>query len=308
MSAIPDDFIKKTSALSEEVTRPFANSRKLYVEGSRPDIRVPIREVEQTPTTTNGANEPNPPIYLYDTSGPYCDPDARIDLLKGLREVRTDWILERDDTEQLDGPTSEYGKERQHAPELANLRFEHIRAGCNHGCGIRHMLKHFHAGDRIEGAGHLFGELLGGKTSIVDLQSRLQQMQSRDLQWGLAHVDAGDVGTARRHRFGQDATSTTDVEHLLPFEADACIDIVQAQRVDLVQRLELAVRIPPAFGQLLELVDFAVIDIDCRHFGRLALTTVQHYMAVDRSDHGLLAVAIDDAVDLLLVGAKQRPL
>ena len=128
MSAIPDDFIKKTSALSEEVTRPFANSRKLYVEGSRPDIRVPIREVEQTPTTTNGANEPNPPIYLYDTSGPYGDPDARIDLLKGLREVRTDWILERDDTEQLDGPTSEYGKERQHAPELANLRFEHIRA------------------------------------------------------------------------------------------------------------------------------------------------------------------------------------
>ncbi len=128
MSAIPEDFIKKTSELSGEVTRPFANSRKIHVEGSRPDIRVPMREVEQTPTTTNGANEPNPPIYVYDTSGPYGDPGVKIDLLKGLPDVRADWILERDDTELLQGPTSEYGKERQSDPELANLRFEHIRA------------------------------------------------------------------------------------------------------------------------------------------------------------------------------------
>jgi len=128
MSAIPEDFIKKTSELSGEVTRPFANSRKIHTEGSRPDIRVPMREVEQTPTTTNGANEPNPPIYIYDTSGPYGDPAVKIDLLRGLPDVRADWILERDDTELLEGPTSEYGKERQSDPELAKLRFEHIRA------------------------------------------------------------------------------------------------------------------------------------------------------------------------------------
>ena len=127
MSAIPEDFIKKTSELSGEVTRPFANSRKIHAEGSRPDIRVPMREVQQTPTTTNGTNEPNPPIYIYDTSGPYGDPAVKIDLLKGLPDVRADWILERDDTELLTGPTSEYGKERQSDPELANLRFEHIR-------------------------------------------------------------------------------------------------------------------------------------------------------------------------------------
>jgi phosphomethylpyrimidine synthase len=137
MSAIPEDFIKKTSELSGEVTRPFANSRKIHVEGSRADIRVPMREVEQTPTTTNGTSEPNPPIYVYDTSGPYGDPAVKIDLLKGLPDVRTDWILERDDTELLTGPTSEFGKQRQSDPELANLRFEHIRpprrakAGCN---------------------------------------------------------------------------------------------------------------------------------------------------------------------------------
>jgi phosphomethylpyrimidine synthase len=87
-----------------------------------------MREVEQTPTTTNGANEPNPPLYIYDTSGPYGDPAVKIDLLKGLPEVRADWILERGDTELLEGPTSDYGKERQNDPELANLRFEHIRA------------------------------------------------------------------------------------------------------------------------------------------------------------------------------------
>ena len=128
MSAIPEDFIKKTSELSGEVTRPFANSRKIHAEGSRPDIRVPMREVQQTPTTTNGTNEPNPPIYIYDTSGPYGDPAVKIDLLKGMPDVRSGWIVERDDTEQLSGPSSEFGQARQSDPELAQLRFEHIRA------------------------------------------------------------------------------------------------------------------------------------------------------------------------------------
>jgi len=127
MSAIPEDFVTKTSALSDEVTRPFAMSRKVYVEGSRPDLRVPMREVEQTPTEINGGVEENPPIYLYDTSGPYTDPAASIDLLAGLNDVRTAWIEQRGDTELLDGPTSDYGRARQNDPELANLRFEHIR-------------------------------------------------------------------------------------------------------------------------------------------------------------------------------------
>ncbi len=127
MSAIPEDFIQKTAALSEEVTRPFAKSKKIHVTGSRDDIRVPMREVEQTPTQINDGVEENPPIYVYDTSGPYTDPTARIDLLKGLDDVRTAWVEERGDTELLDGPTSDYGRERQNDPELAHLRFEHIR-------------------------------------------------------------------------------------------------------------------------------------------------------------------------------------
>ncbi|MBK1655089.1 phosphomethylpyrimidine synthase ThiC [Allochromatium vinosum] len=127
MSAIPHDFVRKTAQLSEEVTRPFPNSRKVHVTGSRPDIRVPMREVTLTPTQTNQEPEENPPILIYDTSGPYTDPQARIDLLAGLPDIRSGWIVEREDTEQLDGPTSAFGHERQNDPQLAHLRFEHLR-------------------------------------------------------------------------------------------------------------------------------------------------------------------------------------
>ncbi len=127
MSAIPDDFIKRTAKLSEEVTRPFPNSRKVYIEGSRPDIRVPMREIQQADTAESIGYEVNPPIPVYDTSGPFTDPDVEIDLLKGMPDVRSGWIAERDDTEQLGGPTSDYGQQRLNDAELAHLRFEHLR-------------------------------------------------------------------------------------------------------------------------------------------------------------------------------------
>ena len=128
MSAIPEDFVRKTSRLSEEVTRPFPGSRKVYVEGSRPDLRVPMREIAQSPTPSSFGAEENPPISVYDTSGPFTDPEISVDLLRGLPSVRSAWIEERGDTELLDGPTSAYGRERQHDPALAHLRFEHVRA------------------------------------------------------------------------------------------------------------------------------------------------------------------------------------
>ncbi|WP_018878228.1 phosphomethylpyrimidine synthase ThiC [Thioalkalivibrio sp. ALE28] len=127
MSAIPESFARKTAEVSAEVTRPFPNSEKRYVEGSRADIRVPYREVAQTPTMTSGTPEENPPIPVYDTSGPYTDPEASIDLHRGLADLRGPWIDERADTEWLDGPSSEYGRARAADPELARLRFEHIR-------------------------------------------------------------------------------------------------------------------------------------------------------------------------------------
>jgi phosphomethylpyrimidine synthase len=127
MSAIPKEFLQKTSALSDEVTRPFPNSQKVYIRGSRADIRVGMREVTQSPTPLAGGAEENPPIVVYDTSGPYTDPNAKIDLLKGLPPLRASWIRERKDTEELDGPTSEFGRTRAGDAALASLRFEHIR-------------------------------------------------------------------------------------------------------------------------------------------------------------------------------------
>jgi len=141
MSAIPQDFIRKTAQLSTDVTRPFPGSRRIYVEGTRPDIRVPMREVHQSDTPASFGVEQNPPVTVYDTSGPYTDPQARIDLLAGLPDVRGGWITERDDTMQLDGPSSAFGRERQHDPQLAQLRFGHIRAPrrARQGCNVTQM-------------------------------------------------------------------------------------------------------------------------------------------------------------------------
>ena len=127
MSAIPEDFIQRTADLSAESTRPLDGSEKIYVQGSRDDIRVPMREIRLEDTAASFGAEENPPIPVYDTSGPYTDPNVKIDLLKGLDDVRSNWIDERDDTEWLSGPSSEYGQQRQGDPSLANLRFEHIR-------------------------------------------------------------------------------------------------------------------------------------------------------------------------------------
>lgn len=127
MSAIPQEFLKKTAQLSKKVTAAFPGSKKIYIQGSRPDVRVPMREITQQDTQTSSEPEKNPPITVYDTSGPYTDPEVSIDLLKGLAPLRENWILERDDTRQLDGPGSEFGRERQNDANLAHLRFEHIR-------------------------------------------------------------------------------------------------------------------------------------------------------------------------------------
>ena len=127
MSAIPKEFQQTTARLSDQVTQPFPSSRKVYLQGSRPDIRVPVREVALTPTRTQEGLEENPPVFLYDTSGPYTDPAATIDLMDGLPDIRTPWIDERGDTQRLSGPSSEFGQRRQSDPALAHLRFEHLR-------------------------------------------------------------------------------------------------------------------------------------------------------------------------------------
>src|SRR5215218_6451924 len=84
MNAVPSQLLQQAEQLSEAVTRPIPGSRKIHVQGSRPDLRVPMREVVQSRTPTLFGGEENPAITVYDTSGPYSDPDARIDLSTGL--------------------------------------------------------------------------------------------------------------------------------------------------------------------------------------------------------------------------------
>ena len=127
MSANPKEFLTPVAALSADALAPYPASRKIFVAGSRPDLRVGMREVTQSATPSSQGAEENPPVTVYDTSGPYTDPAARIDLRAGLAPLREKWILERNDTGQLAGPTSEYGRAREHDPKLASLRFEHLR-------------------------------------------------------------------------------------------------------------------------------------------------------------------------------------
>jgi phosphomethylpyrimidine synthase len=116
-------FLNATAHVDDAAVQPLPNSRKVYVEGSRPDIQVPMREITQSDTPASFGAEKNPPIFVYDTSGPYTDPKVKIDIRSGLAPVRARWIEERGDTVELEGPTSRYGRERLSDPKLATLRF-----------------------------------------------------------------------------------------------------------------------------------------------------------------------------------------
>jgi phosphomethylpyrimidine synthase len=126
---VPDDQSSTPFNAIQEACKPLSGSTKIYISGSRPDIRVPMREIRQSPTPLgDGKFEENPPLTVYDTSGPYTDPEAQIDIYKGLLPVRQPWIEERDDCDQLDGLSSEYGRRRANDVATAGLRFPHVRA------------------------------------------------------------------------------------------------------------------------------------------------------------------------------------
>jgi phosphomethylpyrimidine synthase len=136
MNANPQ-FLNTAAQVDDGAVKPLPNSRKVYVEGSRPDIRVPMREIAQSETPASFGAEKNPPIFVYDTSGPYTDPSVRIDIRAGLPPLRARWIEERNDTEELEGPSSAYGRARLSDPKLATLQFglkrkpRRARLGCN---------------------------------------------------------------------------------------------------------------------------------------------------------------------------------
>ena len=127
-------------------TTPFPNSKKVFVQGEIHDIQVAMREISLGDTERNGKPvEKNAPVVVYDTSGPYTDVNAKIDIKLGLPKLRQQWILDRGDIEQLDEISSEYGQKRLNDASLDHLRFEHLkkplRAKKGHNVSQMHYAK-----------------------------------------------------------------------------------------------------------------------------------------------------------------------
>ncbi|WP_269618589.1 phosphomethylpyrimidine synthase ThiC [Zhongshania sp. BJYM1] len=128
MSLSDYPLLRDTARVDAASVEPLPGSSKIYVQGSRADIQVPMREIKLTPTPVQAGDgatrlEPNPPVRVYDTSGAYTDPKANIDIRRGLDAIREGWILDRADTQLLAGDSSEYSRQRAADLSLQQLRF-----------------------------------------------------------------------------------------------------------------------------------------------------------------------------------------
>ncbi len=136
-------LLSQNASVDHASVQPFPKSRKVYIEGSRPDVRVPMREISLDDTPTGLGGEKNDPLYVYDTSGPYTDPEATIDIRKGLVALRAGWIAERNDTVQLTALSSEYGRAREVDLRLDELRFELTRKPSRAKAGMNVTQLHY---------------------------------------------------------------------------------------------------------------------------------------------------------------------
>ena len=127
MSAKPESFLSTNARVDKQAIKSLPNSRKVYVQGNRADVRVPMREISITDTPAGIGLEKNLPLTVYDTSGPYTDPRVKIDIRDGLPSHRYEWIMERNDTDELDAYSSSFSRDNQDKPELDLLKFKHSR-------------------------------------------------------------------------------------------------------------------------------------------------------------------------------------
>lgn len=145
MSTQQQKNLSESAQVDQQSVQPFPRSQKVYVQGTRADIRVPMREISLDVTPTDFGGEINAPVTVYDTSGPYTDPNVTIDVRKGLADVRSAWIEDRDDTEKLPGLSSEFGQRRLNDAELTKMRFAHVRnprrAKAGHNVSQMHYAK-----------------------------------------------------------------------------------------------------------------------------------------------------------------------
>ncbi|MDA0941308.1 MAG: phosphomethylpyrimidine synthase ThiC [Proteobacteria bacterium] len=139
------DFNKVDASVDPNTLISFKNSKKIYISGADESIKVPFREISLADTASQFGAEKNNPVVVYDTSGPYTDPMHKIDIRNGLPALRSKWIHNRNDVEELDGPTSEFGQQRQNDPELEKMRFnlkrKPLRAKPGHNVSQMHYAK-----------------------------------------------------------------------------------------------------------------------------------------------------------------------
>ncbi|MFI4954911.1 MAG: phosphomethylpyrimidine synthase ThiC [Gammaproteobacteria bacterium] len=135
--------LEQTAKLDQQVTNPLPGSRKIYVPGSRLDIQVAMREVATSPTVTQQGTQENAPITLYDTSGPFTDPNIQINLQEGLPALRMGWILERADTEELNEFSADYSRRLQADPAEQHVRFPNVRKPRRAKVGSRVTQMHY---------------------------------------------------------------------------------------------------------------------------------------------------------------------
>jgi len=154
--------------------QPFPSSQKVYIEGSSPAIQVPMRKISLSDTLINGSKnnptrEPNEPLFVYDTSGPYSDENAHIDLGKGLAPLRRNWILARQDTEQLENVSSDFAQQRLVNKELDHLRFESLPKPRRARAGKRVTQKHY----AMQG-------IITPEMEFIAIRENLQRSELRD--------------------------------------------------------------------------------------------------------------------------------
>ena len=179
MSANPEHFLDKITKLDDSTRQHLSNSKKVYVQGSRPDLKVPMREITLSDTATANGSEVNQPVRVYDTSGIYSDPAVIVDLRSGLPAIRTPWIVERDDTELLAQVSSDFGKRRQTDVTTAHLRFEHV-----------HQPRRARAGHNVTQLHYARQGIITPEMEFIAIRENMSYIQMREQQ-ALAHQHPG---------------------------------------------------------------------------------------------------------------------
>lgn len=180
MSTNSEQFLDKITRLDDSTKYHFTNSRKVYVQGSRSDLLVPMREIKLSDTLTEKGNEPNAPVRVYDTSGVYSDRSVKVDLRAGLPPIRAAWIEERNDTEVLPGVTSTFGKQRQSDLRTEHLRFEHL-----------HAPRRAKAGRNVTQLHYARQGIITPEMEYIAIRENMSYMQARE-QAGLSEQHPGE--------------------------------------------------------------------------------------------------------------------